>query len=128
MDKSEFQYRTKAFAINIETFCKTLPYDFIKDYIAQLIRSSSSVAANYRSACRAKSKADFVNKMRIVEEEPDESMLFLELIFELYQKKREEIKILHNKANELLSMTVSSINTVLKSSEKSTIANRQSKF
>jgi four helix bundle protein len=48
----------------------------IKSYIDQIVRSSASVGANYRAACRAKSKADFINKMRIVEEEADESLIF----------------------------------------------------
>jgi four helix bundle protein len=129
MDKNEFKQRTKTFAINTAKFCKTLPYDFIiKHYTAQLIRCSSSVAANYRAACRAKSMADFINKMRIVEEEADESMLFLELILELHNVYRIEIEVLHKEANELLSMTVGSINTALRSSEKSAIGNRQSKI
>lgn len=129
MDKNEFKQRTKSFAINTAKFCKTIPYDFIiKHYIAQLIRCSSSVAANYRAACRAKSMADFINKMRIVEEEADESMLFLELMLELQNENSEEIKDLHKEANELLSMTVGSINTAIKNSQKSAIGNRQSKI
>ena len=71
--------------------------------------------ANYRTACRAKSKPDFINKMRIVEEEVDETMYFLELICEFHPNKRDEIAILYKEANELLSVTVSSINTALKS-------------
>jgi len=115
MDKNEFKRRTKAFAINVAKFCKTVPFDrIVRHYIDQIIRCSSSVGANYRAACRAKSKPDFINKMRIVEEEADESMYFLELICEFYPLRKEEIAVLYKEANELLSMTISSINTALK--------------
>jgi four helix bundle protein len=114
MTKIEFKKRTKLLAINIAKFCKSLPYDdVVKHYIAQIIRSSASVGANYRAACRAKSKADFINKMRIVEEETDETMYFLELIYEFNTDKKVIIKELYGEANEILSMTVSSINTVI---------------
>lgn len=74
MDKIQFKQRTKAFAISVAKFCRSLPYDYVtKSYIDQLVRASASTGANYRAACRAKSKADFINKMRIVEEETDES-------------------------------------------------------
>ncbi|MER3465095.1 MAG: four helix bundle protein [Chitinophagaceae bacterium] len=123
MDKEEFKRRTKAFAIQIGKFCKTVPHDqIVRYYIDQIVRSSASVGANYRAACRAKSKPDFINKMRIVEEEADETMYFLELIYEFHPDKKEQIVILHKEANELLSMTISSINTSLKTL-KSKIAN-----
>jgi four helix bundle protein len=127
MDKNEFKKRTKSSAVNVGKFCKTFSYDSVtKHYIAQIICCSSSVGANYRAACWSKSKADFINKMRIVEEEGDESMFFLELIYEFHPEKKEEIKILYREANENVSMTVSSINTVLKIIEKSAIANLKS--
>jgi four helix bundle protein len=115
MNKDEFKRRTKAFAIYIARFCKTVPFDrIVRHYIDQIVRRSSSLGANYRAACRAKSKPDFVNKMRIVEAEADETMYFLELICEFYPDRRTEIAVLYRKANELLSMTVSSINTAPK--------------
>lgn len=114
MDKNEFKRRTKLFAINIARFCNALPYHkIVKHYINQIVRSSASVGANYRAACRAKSKADFINKLRIVEEEADESMFFLELIVEFFPERKPEITLLYNEGNELLSMIVSSINTAL---------------
>ena len=129
MDKNEFKKRTKAFAVNVARFCKTLPYDIInRHYIGQIVRCSSSVGANYRSACRAKSKADFINKMRIVEEEVDESMFFLELIYEFNRDRKDEIKVLYSEGNEILSMTVSSINTALKGVNESAIASLKSKI
>lgn len=115
MDKDEFKRRTKKLAIDVAVFCKTISFDsVVKHYIDQIIRSSSSVGANYRAACRAKSKPDFINKMRIVEEEADETMFFLELICEFYPDRRNEITALYKEANEILAMTVSSINTALK--------------
>ncbi len=129
MDKNEFKKRTKAFAVNVARFCKTLPCDIInRHYIGQIVRCSSSVGANYRSACRAKSKADFINKMRIGEEEVDESMFFLELIYEFNRDRKDEIKVLYSEGNEILSMTVSSINTALKGVNESAIANLKSKI
>jgi four helix bundle protein len=114
MNKTQFKERTKTFAINVAVFCKTIPFDkIVRHYIDQIVRSSSSVGANYRAACRAKSRPDFINKMRIVEEEADESMYFLELICEFYPTRKSEIAVLHKEANELLAMTVSSINTAL---------------
>ena len=119
MDKNEFKRRTKMFALNVARFCKSLPYDHITThYIGQLIRASSSVGANYRAACRAKSKPDFINKMRIVEEEADESLFFLELLAEFFSDRKAELRVLYKEGNEILSMTVSSINTALKALKK----------
>ena len=107
------------FAINVAKFCKSIPYDHITThYIAQLVRASSSVGANYRASCRAKSKPDFVNKMRIVEEEADESLFFLELLAEFFPEGKSELRVLYKEGNEILSMTVSSINTALKTLKK----------
>ena len=85
----------------------------------QLIRCSSSVGANYRAACRAKSDADFINKLKIVEEEADESMYFLELLLQVSDKEHKEIKRLHREANELLSIVVVSIKTMRAKNHKS---------
>ena len=115
MDKEDFKRRTKQFAITVACFCKSLPYDpIIKSYIDQLVRASASVAANYRAACRAKSKADFINKMKIVEEEADESLFFIEMLAEFYTDRKPELRKLHKEGNELLSMVVASINTAIR--------------
>ena len=84
--KEELLNRTKQFAIKIFKELDNIDHKFI-DYKRQLIRSSSSVGANYRAACRAKSSKDFINKLKIVEEELDESLFFMELINELSEKK-----------------------------------------
>jgi four helix bundle protein len=118
MDKEEFKRRTKMFAINTAKFCKTLQYDsVIRSYIDQVVRSSSSVGSNYRAACRGKSKADFVNKMRIVEE-ADESLFFFELLAEFYPDRKDELRVLYKEGDEILSMTVQSINTASKGLKK----------
>jgi len=75
MDKIELKRRTKRFAIDVIRFIEKLPNSRALNALSnQLIRSSSSVGANYRSACRGKSTADFINKIVIVEEEADESL------------------------------------------------------
>lgn len=130
MDKMEFKRRTKQFPLNIAWFCKSLPFDnVLKSYVDQLIRASASVGANYRAACRAKSKPDFINKMRIVEEESDESLYFLELLAEFNPSKKPEMRKLYKEGNEILSMVVASINTTIKNlRNKSAIANLKSEI
>lgn len=78
------------------------------------MRSATSVAANYRSSCRARSKADFISKMGIVEEEADESLLWLELLVESGVVKEKNIELLMKEADELVAITVSSIKTARK--------------
>lgn len=111
--KQELKNRTKRYAIDCWKLCMKFPVS--REYNAfcsQLIKCSSSVGANYRAACRAKSDADFINKLKIVEEEADESMYFLELFLEISDIERQEIKRLHNEGNELLSIIVASIKTM----------------
>jgi four helix bundle protein len=92
MDKKELQKRFKALAIKTARLCFNLPFNFAnKVYIDQITRSSVSSAANYRSACRAKSKADFVNKLKTVGEELDETMFFYEMIAEFNSDPKSQI-------------------------------------
>ena len=74
-----------------------------------MLRSGPSVGANYRAACRAKSKPDFVSKMGIVGEEADETMYWIELSIDAGIVKKSRVDSLLQEANEILSMTVSSI-------------------
>ncbi|MGV3508938.1 MAG: four helix bundle protein [Sphingobacteriaceae bacterium] len=116
MDKEILKKRTKVFSISIGRLVVDLPYSVLnKNYSNQLVRCSSSVGANYRAACRAKSKADFINKLKIVEEELDESMFFLELLVEFNPDKKDTIAELWKEANELLSIIVASLTTLRKS-------------
>ncbi|HET6992062.1 MAG TPA: four helix bundle protein, partial [Bacteroidia bacterium] len=76
--------RTKKFFVNVYFIVDGLPNSKGASNVTyQLLKSSSSVAANYRAACRAKSKADFINKIKIVEEEADESLFWLEYIHDV---------------------------------------------
>ncbi|MDX2001913.1 MAG: four helix bundle protein [Chitinophagales bacterium] len=112
MDKHDLQERTKQFALDIIKLCNMLPKEtafFV--FARQIIRSSSSVGANYRAACRAKSNADFINKLKIVEEETDETMFFLELLKELHPSGEKPIVSLIKEAKELLAIFVASIKT-----------------
>ena len=78
MDAEELKRRTKLFAINVPKLPEKLQDTQVnKVYKGQIIRSSSSAGANYRASRRAKSKPDFINKLKIVEEELDESLFFL---------------------------------------------------
>ncbi|WP_372917533.1 four helix bundle protein [Salegentibacter sp.] len=117
---NDLKKRTKQFAVDCWFLCKRIPNSReYNAYVNQLIRSSSSVGANYRASQRAKSTADFINKLKIVEEEIDESMFFLELFLEIMKDKNvDTIDKLHIEANELLAITVSSINTARRNQKK----------
>ena len=109
--------RTKKFAINCWILCSKLPKSReFNAYVNQLIRCSSSVGANYRSSQRAKSTADFINKLKIVEEEIDESHYFLELLLEVTNMENlnlsPTINPLIKEANEITAIIVASLKTV----------------
>ena len=94
----DLKKRTQEFAFDCWKFCADIPKS--REYNAwvnQLIRSSSSVGANYRASQRAKSKADFINKLKIVEEETDESMYWLELFKMAMPENSKTIDILRSK-------------------------------
>ena len=108
----DLKTRTFNFAVEVGKLISELPYNSInKAYSAQLIRCSSSVGANYRAAKRAKSDADFINKLKIVEEEADETMYFLELLKIFNESLSEKIEALIKEADELLRIIVKSITT-----------------
>ena len=115
--------RTKKFAIGCWMLCSKLPKTReYNAYVNQLIRCSSSVGANYRASQRAKSPADFIYKLKIIEEEGDESMYFLELLLEITMFEKlnleSEISLLIKEAIELVSIFVSSIKTARSNSSK----------
>jgi four helix bundle protein len=132
MDKRDLKRRLKQLAISTGKLCLKLPFNTTnKVYIDQIVRSSSSSAANYYSACRAKSKADFIDKLRIVEEELDETMFFYELLAEFNDSVKVPLRELYKEANELLSIIIASINTVksnLIKSSSPTIQNLKSEI
>jgi four helix bundle protein len=112
MSIEDLKSRFKSFAINSAILIRELPQSIINlAYTKQLIRSSSSTGANYRAACRAKSTADFINKLKIVEEELDESLYFFELIEYFNPEFESQITKLIIEGKELLAITVQSIKT-----------------
>lgn len=101
--------RTKAFALRTIKLVNTVSNDFVGRRLGdQLLRSGTSVAANYRSACRARSKADFINKLGIVEEEADESALWIELMSESGIMSHRKVEKLLDEANQITAMMVAS--------------------
>lgn len=115
--------KTKKFAIDCWILCSKLPKTReYNAYVNQLIRCSSSVGANYRASQRAKSAADFINKLKIVEEEADESHYFLELLQDITTLEKidlhSEIELLTKEANEIVAIIVSSIKTARINSSK----------
>jgi four helix bundle protein len=118
MNSDILKARTKAYAISIGKLIIELPYNVLnKNYSNQLVKCSSSVGANYRAACRAKSTADFLNKLKIVEEELDETMFFLELLSEFNPDKAKIIQENLLEASELLAIIVASILTIRKNEQ-----------
>lgn len=105
MNTAELKNRTKKFALNILDLLDDFPKNN-KGYIIsrQLGRCATSVGANYRSAARAKSKADFIAKIGIVEEEVDESCYWLEIAAESGIMNNEKVKVLLKEANELTAI------------------------
>lgn len=120
MTKEQLMKRNRTFAINVISLLKDLPSDRIYDpLVRQLVKSSTSVGANYRAACRAKSTADFINKLKIVEEEADESSFFLDLLAEINEKNKVRISELLKESDELVAIYVSSLKTMrLRESKK----------
>ncbi|HQO35343.1 MAG TPA: four helix bundle protein [bacterium] len=112
MDAGEFKNRTGEFALRVIRLVEALPKGRTGDVLGrQLIRCGTSVGANYRSACRAKSKADFLAKMAIVEEECDEAIYWIELMVQAGLIDERRVSELMKEADEILSMVVASIKT-----------------
>ena len=110
MTKQELLQRTKVFALRVISAVRGLPPDEVARVLGrQLLRSGTSVGANYRAACRAKSTPDFINKMKIVEEECDESLYWMELLVEAGTMPLGRIERLMQEGDELLSITVAAI-------------------
>ena len=109
MNADDFKKRTKQFALRILKLVEALPNTVAGGIIAgQLVRAGTSVGSNYRAACRGRSKAEFIAKLGIVEEEADESAYWLELIIEGALLNAPLVQPLLNEANELTRMTAKS--------------------
>jgi four helix bundle protein len=116
MTERELLERTKQFALRIFKLVGALPQTIQgRAVAAQLIRSGTSVAANYRAACRARSKPEFVAKLGVVEEEADETAFWLELIIETELFPAAKVKPLLTEASEIVAIMASSKKTAAKS-------------
>ena len=112
MDTTELKNRTKEFALRIIRLTESLPKTTTASVIGkQLLRSGTSVGANYRSACRGRSKADFAAKLGIVLEEVDECGYWMELLIDSGIVSEEKINLLYKEADELTAIFTSSIKT-----------------
>ena len=127
MDEKIFKARTKKLAVAIIKEVDKLPNSRATDVIGkQLLRSGTSIGANYRAACCSKSFPDMINKMKIVEEESDETEYWLELLVEAGLIPQNQIASIYKETDEILAMTVASIKTLR--NRQPTINNRKSKI
>ncbi len=113
MAEQEFKDRTKHIALRVIRLVESLPNTNSAQIIGkQLLRSATSVGANYRAACRGKSTADILHKLAIVEEEADESLYWLELLIEANIVPENKLSPLMKDTNEIVAMVVASIKTL----------------
>jgi four helix bundle protein len=119
MSPQNLKKRTIAFAIRVVKTVEALPQtDIAKTLGRQLLRSGTSVGANYRAAARGRSHADFIAKLGIVEEECDETSYWLEVIAELRLIRPARLAVLLKEADELAAITVASIKTARRTTRK----------
>ena len=131
MTEDDLKKRTKQFALRILKLVAALPRTLAGRTIGgQLVRSGTSVAANYRAACRARSKAEFISRLGVVEEEADESALWLELIMESELMKKALVQPLWIEADEIVAIMTSSRKSAGRSllAAKSKIKTQKSKI
>jgi four helix bundle protein len=116
VDKAaELRDRTRDFAIRVVKMTDSLPRRMSTEIMAkQLVRCATSIGANYRAACRARSHSEFVSKMQIVQEEADETQYWLELLFRSGVVGEQEFRPLEKEAAELTAIFTSSAATARK--------------
>jgi len=125
MTSEQLKSRTRDYANRIVRLCQALPNNWVARTLgSQLLRSGTSVGANYRAVCRAKSAADFINKLRIVEEECDESLFWMELLVDNHLVNAARLNGLMKEGHELLAIVIASAKTA-RSSRRASIVNRQ---
>jgi len=118
MDREDLKQRTKQFGLRIIKLCNSISKSKTADVISgQLLRAGTSVGSNYRAACRAKSNADFIYKLKIVEEEADESLYWMELLTDAGIIEQRLLVDLMKEGNEILSIIVSSIKSARRKSK-----------
>ena len=113
VNSEEMKDRTKQLALTIIRLCRTLPGSQEARIISrQLLRSATSVAANYRAVCRARSTADFISKLGLILEEADETLFWLELLVDAGITSKQQIYAPLDEANQLVSIFAASLRTV----------------
>jgi len=135
MDEVEFKVRTKHVALRVINLVKSLPSTKVADVIGkQLLRSGTSVGANYRAARRGKSPADMIAKLAIVEEEADESIYWIELLIDAEIVPANRLSALLDELNQIVALTVASQKTLRRHAPRSRalpariIQNRESRI
>ncbi len=129
MTEQEFKDSTKQIALRVIRLVESLPNNMAAQIIGKrLLRSATSVGANYRAACRGKSPADVIHKLSIVEEEADENLYWIELLTEAGIFPERNLTSLKKDINEILAMTVASIKTLRSKQSGKTIQNPKSKI
>ena len=129
MNEVELKERTKRIALRVIKVIEALPPTKVADVIGrQLLRSGTSVGANYRAACRSKSLADMIAKLAIVEEEADESIYWLELLIESEILPAHRLLELIDELNQIVAITVSSQKTLRGNNPSSPIQNPKSRI
>lgn len=118
MNEDDLKIRTKRFALRTLKLVEALPNTISGRAVGgQMVRSGTSVAANYRAACKARSKAEFISKLGIVEEESDESAFWLEMIMDSELMSKSLIENLHREATEITAIIASSRMTAKKNKQ-----------
>ena len=113
MTGQEFKNRTKQIALRTIKLVESLPRTISAQIIGkQLLRSGTSIGANYRAACRGKSTVEVLHKLAIVEEEADESLYWMELLIDSKIVSENKLKMLMNDINEIVAMIVASMKTM----------------
>ena len=112
MTKEEMKTRTKQYALRVIKAVQALPNDRVANVLgSQFLRAGTSVGANYRAACRAKSTADFVNKLKILKEEGDESLFWMELLVESGIIPQRKLVALMKEGDEIVAIVVAALKT-----------------
>ena len=113
MTTNELKLRTKNFSLTIIDLVEKLPNSISVRVVAnQIVKSGTSVGANYRAVCRARSDREFVSKMNIVLEEADETLFWIEIIIDKQWINKPELEVIWKEGNELTAIFVSSLKTV----------------
>jgi four helix bundle protein len=123
MTQTEMKCRTKQYGLRVIKAAQALNEDYVSRTLgSQLLRSGTSVGANYRAACRGKSTADFINKLKMVEEECDESLYWMEMLVESGLATEKRLAALMSEGDEILCPRRKRVN------RKSKIVNRNESF